>query len=53
MKINITFKDCLWFLIPLAVIALIYLAIKFVPGEKYDPEFDPRIENCGPGGTSC
>ena len=46
-------NDYLWLLIPLGVIALIILSILFIPAEKYDPGFDPRVENCGPGGTSC
>lgn len=46
-------EDYLWLLIPLGVITLIILSVLFIPAEKYDPDFDSRIENCGPGGTSC
>jgi hypothetical protein len=46
-------KDYLWLLIPIVIIVLIYLSVKFIPAEKYDPDYDPRIENCGPGGTPC
>lgn len=46
-------KDYLWLLIPLVAIMLIIFSVIFIPAEKYDPGFDPRIENCGPGSTPC
>jgi hypothetical protein len=55
LKLNSMLKgfDWLWLLIPIGIITLIILSILYVPAEKYDPNYDPRIENCGPGGTWC
>lgn len=47
------FKDYLWLLIPIGILILIILSVLYIPSEKYDPDFDPRIENCGPGGMPC
>lgn len=46
-------RDYLWLLIPAGVILLIVLSVLYIPSEPYDPGYDPRIENCGPGGTTC
>lgn len=46
-------RDYLYLLIPLAILALIILSILYVSSEPYDSEYDPGIENCGPGGTRC
>jgi hypothetical protein len=44
-------RDYLFLLIPIGIIALIILSVLYVPTEPYDS--DSRIENCGPGGTTC
>lgn len=46
-------KDYLLILIPIVVILLFILSAIFVTPEDYDPSYDNRIPNCGPGGTSC
>ena len=47
-------KDWLWILIPIGIIILIILSVIYIPSNEYnEPDYDPRIENCGPGGTWC
>jgi len=47
-------RDYLWLLIPVGILALIIASFIVVgPGDVIDGSYDPRIENCGPGGTWC
>jgi len=46
-------NDYFWLVIPVGIILLIILSVIYIPSEPYDQNFDPRIENCGPGMTTC
>lgn len=46
-------KDYLWLIIPIGIAVLIILSVIYIPAEPYDPDYDSRVENCGPGGTIC